>query len=187
VQVFDRLAVGERALAWRFDPAIAGAGLFLDLASHCFDLLDFLIGRIAAVSGFAINSGGAYAAEDVTGAAFQFGSGVAGTGIWNFNADRTVDGIRITGSAGELMTPVFVDGDVVVTRAGQEEIYPVRNPSHVHQPLIQTIVNELQGQGRCESTGESGARASWAMDRCLEGYYTKEKGPAVARRPESAI
>jgi predicted dehydrogenase len=187
VQVFDRLAVGERALAWRFDPAIAGAGLFLDLASHCFDLLDFLIGRIAVVSGFAINSGGAYPAEDVTGAAFQFGGGVVGTGIWNFNADRTVDGIRITGSAGELITPVFVDGDVVVTRAGQEEIYPVRNPPHVHQPLIQTIVDELRGQGCCESTGQSGARASWAMDRCLEGYYTREKGPAVARQPESAI
>jgi hypothetical protein len=30
----------------------------------------------------------------------------------------------------------------------------------------------VRGVGRCESTGESGARASWAMDRCLEGGPT---------------
>ena len=56
------------------------------------------------------------------------------------------------------------------TRDGREEILPIRNPPHVHQPLIQTIVDELRGRGRCESTGESGARASWVMDRLLERY-----------------
>ena len=39
------LATGEKAQAWRFDPAIAGAGLFLDLASHGLDLLDFFSAR----------------------------------------------------------------------------------------------------------------------------------------------
>ena len=48
-------------------------------------------------------------------------------------------------------------------------------PPHVHQPLIQTIVDELRGQGTCESTGESGARSAWVMDRCLESYYKAEK------------
>jgi hypothetical protein len=43
----------------------------------------------------------------------------------------------------------------------------VRYPPHVHQPLIQAIVDELAGNGRCPSTGESGARASWVLDRCL--------------------
>ena len=75
IEVHDRLAVGERAAAWRFDPAIAGAGLFLDLASHGFDLLDFLLGPVTAAAGFAINTGGTYSAEDVTATAFQIGSG----------------------------------------------------------------------------------------------------------------
>ena len=47
----------------------------------------------------------------------------------------------------------------------------MRNPPHVHQPLIQTIVDELAGVGRCESTGESGARASWVLEQCVAGYY----------------
>jgi hypothetical protein len=45
----------------------------------------------------------------------------------------------------------------------------------VHQPLVQTIVDELLGRGRCESPAETGARASWVMERCVEGYYAKVK------------
>ena len=171
VNVSEPLARGDKASGWRFDPSVAGAGLFLDLASHCIDLLDFFLGPIARVGGFAVNTGGAYAAEDVTAAAFRFERGVLGTGVWNFNADRSIDTIVVTGSGGELQTPVFTDGDVVVRSGGREQVLPLRNPPHVHQPLIQTIVDELRGRGRCESTGDSGARATWVMDRCLEGYY----------------
>jgi len=170
VRIAEPLASGDAAAGWRFDPAVAGAGLFYDLASHCLDLLDFLLGPIAEAEGFAVNTGGAYDAEDVTAGAFLFRRGVAGTGLWNFNADRSADVLTITGPLGELTTPVFTDGDVVVKRDGRDETLPIRNPPHVHQPLIQSIVDELRGRGRCESTGESGARASWVMDRLLAGY-----------------
>jgi predicted dehydrogenase len=167
VQVTDRLARGDAASNWRFDPAQAGAGLFLDLASHCVDLLEFLFGRISQACGFPLNTGGAYAAEDVTGAAFRFGDRLVGTGIWNFHADTKTDVMTITGSEGTILSPIFSDTDLVVTPwNGARRVLPVRNPPHVHQPLIQTIVDELHGRGRCESTGESGARASWVMDRC---------------------
>jgi predicted dehydrogenase len=171
MSVSDPLATGEGASAWRFNPEIAGAGLFLDLASHYFDIMDFLAGQITAVSGFAINTGGAYPAEDVTAAAFQIGQELVGTGVWNFNAPDSSDSITFTGSKGRLTTAVRADADLTVTRGGEHNTYRFRNPPHVHQPLIQTIVDELRGRGKCESTGESGARASWVMERCLEGYY----------------
>ena len=170
VRISEPLAQGGQAGGWRFDPAIAGAGLFYDLASHCLDLLDFLLGPIAEASGVAVNTGGAYAVEDVTAGVFRFGLGMVGTGVWNFNADRSADTMVFSGPLGELRTPVFTDGDVFVRRGGHEEILALRNPPHVHQPLIQSIVDELRGRGRCESTGESGARASWVMDRLLETY-----------------
>jgi len=178
VRIAEPLAKGEAAAGWRFDPAVAGAGLFYDLASHCLDLLDFLLGPIDEASGFAVNTGGAYAAEDVTAGALRFRRGMVGTGTWNFNADRSEDWMVFTGPLGELRTPVFTDGDIVVRRAGHEEILPIRNPPHVHQPLIQSIVDELRGRGRCESTGESGARAAWVMDRLLEGYRSGQKQEA---------
>jgi predicted dehydrogenase len=170
VQVTAPLLTGTEA-GWRVDPEASGGGLFFDLASHCFDLLDFLVGEITAVSGLAVNTGGTYAAEDVTAAAFEFQSGTVGTGIWNFNAPEKTDVITFIGSEGELRTPIFSDTDVVVTRGVGRRVIEARNPPHVHQPLIQAIVDEMHGRGRCESTGETGARTSWVLDQCVQRYY----------------
>ena len=98
--------------------------------------------------------------------AFEIDGKVAGTGVWNFNAERKSDVLTITGTAGTIETAVFADVDLVVVRDGQREVLPIRNPLHVHQPLIQSIVDELRGGPPCPSTGESGARASWVIDRC---------------------
>ena len=173
IRIAEPLATGEAASGWRFDPAVAGAGLFYDLASHCLDLVDFLLGPIEEATGVALNTGGAYAVEDVVAGAFRFAGGAAGTGAWNFNADHAEDWMLFSGPRGQLHTPIFTDGDVVITRGAEREVLPLRNPPHVHQPLIQTIVDELRGRGRCESTGESGARASWVMDRLLDSYRSR--------------
>jgi 1,5-anhydro-D-fructose reductase (1,5-anhydro-D-mannitol-forming) len=171
IQVTARLMTDRTV--WRLDPATAGAGLFFDLGSHCVDLLDFLIAPITGAAGFAVNTGGAYAAEDVTSASFTFGDTVIGTGVWNFNAPESTDVMTFLGSEGELRTPIFSDTDVVVSRGSDRRVYDMRNPPHVHQPLIQTIVDELRGEGRCESTGRSGARASWVLEQCVAGYYNR--------------
>jgi predicted dehydrogenase len=176
IDVSDVLPASAGELGWRVDPEIAGAGLFFDLGSHCFDLVDFLAGPIVSAAGVALNTGGLYPAEDVTAAAFEIEGGIAGTGIWNFHADRKADSLRITGSTGVIHTPVFADRDVVLVRSAREDVFAVRNPPHVHQPLIQTIVDELRGHGRCESTAESGGRASWVMDQCVKGAARKAKG-----------
>ena len=172
VEIAEPLATGARTSNWRLNPTISGGGLFFDLGSHSIDLIDYLAGRVADASGFSANTAGAYDAEDVTVASFLLESNVPGTGVWNFNASVPSDCIRFTGSEGHLLTPVFADADVVVRRAAGDEVHAVRNPPHVHQPLIQTIVDEIHGRGRCESTGESGARASWVMDRCVAGFHS---------------
>jgi 1,5-anhydro-D-fructose reductase (1,5-anhydro-D-mannitol-forming) len=178
VEVTASLPAGDLASGWRFDPSMAGAGLFFDLASHCFDLLDFLLGPVTDVWGHSANTGGRYAAEDATAAAFALGDRIVGTGVWNFNAARVFDRITFKGPEGELRTPVLGDADVVVIRGVDEasaEVHTVRNPPHVHQPLIQAIVDELRGGARSPSSGESAARTAWVLDRCVANYY-KELG-----------
>ena len=174
---FEPLAAGEKAAGWRFDAEVAGAGLFFDLASHGFDLLDFLLGPIASVAGHATNTGGSYPVEDVTAAAFAFGSGPVGTGVWNFNASHAEDGIDIVGAEGRIRVPVFTDGDIIVTRPDGEDRLPFRNPPHVHQPLVQTVVDALRGRGTCESTGQTAARTSLVLDECVKGYYLARRRP----------
>ena len=171
VQIQNRLADGDAARSWHFDPSIAGAGLVFDVGSHAVDLLDFFLGPIRGVAAFAVNTGGVYAAEDVTTASFEFERGIVGSGVFNFHAFEKTDRLVLLGSAGEISTPIFSDEDVILRTGGGTVRYPLARPLHVHQPLIQTIVDELHGRGRCESTGESGARAQWVLDECVRSFY----------------
>ena len=70
-----------------------------------------------------MNTGGAYAAEDVTAAAFEFRRGNARhrrSGI-SMPPEKT-DVMTFIGSEGELPTPIFSDTDVVVTRGGRQRV-----------------------------------------------------------------
>ncbi|BCS32530.1 oxidoreductase [Luteitalea sp. TBR-22] len=167
IQLSRRHVTTEGAPPWRVVPEIAGGGLFVDLASHTLDLLDFLLGPISGVTGGAANQGGHYAAEDIVAASLVFDSGVRGSGLWCFTADHDADRVEILGTSGRITFSTFDDVPVVLTRAMAQEAFAIPHPAHVQQPLIQAVVNDLRGLGACPSTGESGARASWVMDRLL--------------------
>ena len=160
---------------WRLDPAIAGGGLFVDLASHIFDILDFLLGPISAVRGLAADLAGTDAVEDTVSACFAFASGTLGSGLWSFSADRREDRIEIAGAAGRLVLATFGDDPVVLVSARGRSEFALPNPPHIQQPLIQSIVDELRGGGKCPSTGESAARTSRVMDAILADWR-KAKG-----------
>ena len=176
VSLYRRHVGVTGALPWRVDPAVAGGGHFVDLASHTLDLLDHLLGPIASAVGGAANQGGFYRAEDIVSAALAFESGVRGTGLWCFTADRNEDRVEIVGSAGRISFSTFDEAPVVLSKESGVETFTVPHPPHVQQPLIQTIVDALRGRGTCPSTGESGARASRVMDALLQSYY--ERGAA---------
>ena len=167
IDVREPLTTGPAARTWRFTRSVAGAGLFFDKGSHCVDLLDFLVGPVRYADGIALNSGGSYDVEDVTVAMFRMEGDILGTGSWNFNAGETSDTFLLTTERGAIRTSLFTDADVVVKEGLNERVHPFRNPPHVHQPLIQSIVDQLHGRGRCESTGVTGARASRVLDLCL--------------------
>jgi 1,5-anhydro-D-fructose reductase (1,5-anhydro-D-mannitol-forming) len=159
-----------RTLPWRVDPAIAGGGRFVDLASHMLDFLDFALGPIVVAHGAAANQARRYAAEDVVAGSFRFASGVVGSGVWCFSAFDRADRTEIVGSAGRIVYSTFDTRPVVVhTDAGVREV-AIDNPVHIQQPMIQLVVNALNGQGESPSTGETAMRTSWVMDRMLEGY-----------------
>ena len=160
----------DGAVPWRVDPQIAGGGLFVDLASHTLDLLDHVLGPITEVHGGAANQGGFYAAEDIVTGSLAFASGARGTGFWCFTADQDEDVVEIIGSAGRLTFSTFDDRPVLLAHGGEPKAFVIPHPPHVQQPLIQSIVDELHGHGRCVSTGESGARTNRVMDALLAGY-----------------
>ena len=152
---------------WRVDPAVGGGGRFVDLASHMLDFLDYTLGPIVEVQGMAANQAGKYNAEDIVSGTFRFASGIQGVGTWCFSAFENCDITEIVGSEGKVSYSTFDPQAVTLsTRDGVKE-FAIDYPQHIEQPLIQTVVNELNGIGKCPSTGETGARTSWVMDQML--------------------
>ncbi len=157
---------GSQNLPWRVQPELAGGGLFFDLASHTLDLLDFLLGPIKEVQGFASNQAGYYRAEDIVTGTYRFESGIHGVGNWCFSAFEDVDVNEIVGSKGKISFSTFGNEPIVLTTASGTEQWSFEAPQHVHQPLVETIVTDLTGDsGQCPSTGETGARTNWVMDK----------------------
>jgi predicted dehydrogenase len=161
-------------LPWRLRPEIAGGGLFVDLASHALDFLDFVLGPVSRVRGFARNQAGAYPAEDIVSAAFEFKNGVQAVGTWCFSSFETADRITFVGSAGKVTLSTFGKEPVKLETHGGIELFDLPNPPHVQQPLIQQVVNELLGVGSCVSTGESALRTNWVMDQLLKERTSHE-------------
>jgi 1,5-anhydro-D-fructose reductase (1,5-anhydro-D-mannitol-forming) len=172
----------EGELPWRLRAEHAGGGLFLDLGCHTLDLLDFLLGPLASVSGIAANLASPYAVEDTVSMCFRTQGGALGAALWSFAAHAREDLIEITGTEGTLRMSTFGDEPIEVHGGGGAQAIARPNPPHVQQPLIQSIVDQLLGRGACPSTGASAARTSRVMDEVLAGYYGG-RGDAFWERP----
>lgn len=184
-------AMNPQDLPWRVRPEVAGAGLFMDLAAHTLDLLDYLLGPIEVVGGLAQNQAALYSAEDIVAGHWQHSGGALGTGIWCFSAGHNYEMNEIVGSTGCLRFSTFgaqaVFGEQPIPGAqtifGAQTIewggisgvqtFDIEHPQHIQQPLIQSIVDELNDKGQCPSTGVSGARTNRVMDAMLESYRQK--------------
>ena len=156
---------------WRVQPEVAGGGHFVDLASHTLDFLDYVLGPVKDVRGFVRNQDGAYPAEDIVSGSFEFESGVLGSGLWSFTTFDAADQVMIVGAAGKLTFATFATDPVVLETAAGRQTFDIPHPAHVQQPLIQQVVDELHGQGRCVSTGENGLRTTRVMQQLLADYY----------------
>lgn len=166
-QPIAREDLDPQNLPWRLDRAVAGGGRFVDLASHMLDFLDYLFGPVTGVHGFASNQAGKYDVEDIVTSTFRFDNGVQGTGVWCFSASENLDHTEIVGSEGKITYSTFDAKPIRLTTPYGVKEFAVAYPQHIEQPLIQTVVNELNGDGKSPSTGESGARTSRVMDQML--------------------
>ncbi|QNF32907.1 Gfo/Idh/MocA family oxidoreductase [Adhaeribacter swui] len=156
-------------LPWRVQPEIAGGGLFFDLAPHQLDILDYILGPIASASGQTANQADQYPAEDIVTAQFRFASGVLGSCTWCFTVadNQRTDRMEIIGSKGKITFAAFDKVPVQLETTEGIKKFDLPPPTHIQQPFIQTIVEQLTGQGECPSTGVTAARTAWVMDQIV--------------------
>lgn len=163
------LDYNSKQLPWRVQRDIAGGGYFYDLAPHQLDLLQQLFGPITRAHGFCTNRAGLYESEDTVSACFQFADALPGSGSWCFCAHDSArtDRIQIVGDRGQVRFSVFTyDPIILCTEQGEQKII-VPNPPHVQMPLIQQVVQHIQGLACCEMDSVSATSVNWVMDKIL--------------------
>lgn len=158
-----------KEMPWRLQPDIAGGGYFYDLAPHQIDLLQNLFGVITRAHGYPANRAHLYQAEDTLSACFFFESGIPGSGSWCFVGHKSAkeDCIEVIGEKGSLSFSVFTYQPIeVITSEGKNSI-TVPNPPYVQLPLIKSVIEHLQGIGKCDCTSVSATAVNWVLDRVL--------------------
>ena len=160
--VFDKPALSARELseektAWRVNPAIAGGGLFHDLAPHQLDIMYHLFGSAKKITGVAVNQGGGYDADDMVGGNILFNNGIIFTGSWCFNAPVANDVCEIIGSKGKI-TFSFFGGNTIELTIG-EKVTKINFDAlqHVQQPMIEKVVQYFLGNADNPCRGNEAA------------------------------
>lgn len=160
--IFDKVALTAAELAttgnaWRTNPAIAGGGLFHDLAPHQLDLMYYFFGEVKKATGIASQQGSQYAADDMVAGTILFENGVGFSSSWCFNAPTPTDYCEITGTNGKITFSIFNGNTITLTSA--ENIITTINfdpLQHVQQPMIDKTVQFFLGQADNPCSGEEG-------------------------------
>lgn len=158
-----------KEMPWRLQPDIAGGGYFYDLAPHQIDLLQNLFGVITRAHGYPANRAHLYQAEDTLSACFFFESGIPGSGSWCFVGHESAkeDCIKVIGEKGSLSFSVFTYQPIEVITSEGKNLITVPNPPYVQLPLIKSVIQHLQGIGKCDCTSVSATAVNWVLDRVL--------------------
>jgi predicted dehydrogenase len=163
--------LSDPKMAWRVDPAIAGGGLFHDLAPHQLDLMLYFFGPVQKANGVATNQGGNYTADDLVAGNILFQNGVAFSGTWCFNAapELAKDYCEIIGTKGKISFPVFDGLTITVLADGVTATQPFDALQHVQQPMIEATVNYFLDNAANPCSAEEGAEVM----RLIETFVKK--------------
>ncbi|TAD94068.1 MAG: gfo/Idh/MocA family oxidoreductase [Bacteroidetes bacterium] len=154
-------------LPWRLQASLAGGGYFFDLAPHGLDILQFLLDDdIANAQGFSTNRGGLYGVEDTVAGSFVTQKGVCGTAHFSFvtTPEAKTDTLTFIGTSGQITCSVFAFTPIVLSQSSHTQEFKIEKPQHIQMPLVQTILNDLRGQGICPSHSSTALPTALAMD-----------------------
>ena len=141
---------------WRVDPGIAGGGMFHDLSPHQLGLMQYFFGDFEKASGFSLNQGGLYNADDIVVGAVVFKNKVMFNGSWCFTPAKSEekDLIEIIGTEGRIRFNIFSTHHFVLNKNGKEEVLRFGELEHVQQPMIEAVVKYFLGEGPNPSPAE---------------------------------
>ena len=172
--VARRIAAGARG--WRSDPAVAGGGWFVDMASHRIDLLVWLLGAVDDATGVAACYQPDLAVEQSAVAALRMRCGALCSVTADFHSGRDADRFAVHGERGTL-TADPLDGHLVTlsTAVATEQFRCTPFPAP-HLGLVRHIEEVLLDGASSQASGAGGVVTETVLDR------TVRRGAALVRQ-----
>jgi len=170
-QLFRKYSKKDTVAKWLYDPVLSGGGKFYDIAPHAIDIIIFLFGDIVEVQGYATNNNTNYLVEDFVVMSFKTKNNVLGTANFNLLANEKKDRMVVYGDNGKLEFSIHDNDQIIITKERQQTILEIMSPPLIEQPMVETVVKELTGVGKCPCTGREALPTVKVMDLVLSDYY----------------
>ncbi|MEW6359450.1 MAG: Gfo/Idh/MocA family oxidoreductase [Planctomycetota bacterium] len=185
--------------AWRQIPKLGGGGSFIDMASHCVDVLEMFFGKVKRVTAFTNSLVQAYPVEDTAIAALEFRSGALGMvdALFNVPDEAGICALEVYGTLGSVVASGTIGqssaGDMTArliekpkgyaaaqTRAGAVKVFKVKpRPRNIYQAQIEEFSRAVLENKKPPVPGEDGL---WNLKVCLAVYESARTGRAVTVR-----
>lgn len=182
--------------AWRQDPALGGGGSFMDMGSHCLDLLEMFFGKTTAVQALTGRLVHDYASEDSAVALLRFESGAIGVVDCCFNIPdaSSKNVLEVYGSSGSIRCEGTVGqgpgGTAVMSLEGDAGDYDAQQQRTeegdqvMEYDEVNTYRCEIEEFSRAIEEGAdppvSYEDGIWNLRVCLAVYESAESGRVVA-------
>lgn len=164
---FTAAQLADESLSWRVNPAIAGGGIFHDLAPHQLDILYNIFGPAKKISGMALNQAGKYAADDMVAGNILFENKIIFSGAWCFNTAKPIDRCEIIGNQGKISFSFFDGGGIELVTNNAKTVFNFDALLHVQQPMIEKTVQYFLGNAANPCTAAEGVEVMrWMEEIC---------------------
>ena len=151
------------AQSWKLDPKVGGGGYFTDMQTHTLDWLDYVFGPATRVSGIVQRQAKEYTAEDLVSYSIAFDSVVA-SGLCAYSTGQKSESVTVHGSTGSASMSFFTPSPIILSKGGVRTVHDVRDPPHLHEPLIERIISHLLDGGTNPAPPQAAMRTTAVME-----------------------
>lgn len=153
---------------WRTDSKISGGGVLMDIGSHRISLLEFLMGEIDTVNGFAETVQSDLPVDDSAVFTLRFVNGTHAVANINWNVGVSNDDIEVFGTEGSLKCSPLNSGNLIVQNRSGGIVDMSQEPlPYTHTGLVRNFVNHLKTGASIRCSGESGLRTNKVIEEIM--------------------
>ncbi|MGH1363114.1 MAG: Gfo/Idh/MocA family protein [Calditrichia bacterium] len=157
---------------WRFDPAIGGGGVMMDIGSHRLDLLVYWFGNIVTVSGQIFHQALADV-EDGCISSLTFEKNVQANARVFWTEPDYRDSISIEGTDGFIKVENLNSGHLIVVTDAGEKAWSLPVVGHPHSNMIRHFRQQLTLRRACLNSGEQAFQTTKAIDSIYQSNNIK--------------